>query len=125
MIVGISIGRGFDNISEVYKVLDALKPTEVCSLKNDKIKIYCKDRHISYEEISIDWGNIIGAKNIKHNNYGKPYNADAPAEAAQKLVDYVDQIVEFGGGDFSISKFGKSKIVKQDKMVNLEKKYKF
>ena len=125
MIVGISIGRGFDNISEEYKVIDALKPKEVCSLKNDKIKIYCKDRHISYEEISIDWGNIIGAKNIKHNNYGKPYNADAPAEAAQKLVDYVDQIVEFGGGDFSISKFGKSKIVKQDKMVNLEKKYKF
>jgi hypothetical protein len=125
MIVGISIGRGFDNISEIYKVLDAMKPTEVCSLKNDKIKTYCKDRHISYEEITIDWSNIIGAKNIKHNNYGKPYNADAPAEAAQKLVDYVDEIVEFGGGDFSISKFGKSKIVKQDKMVNLEKKYKF
>ena len=80
---------------------------------------------ISFEEINIDWANIVGAKNIKHNNYGKPYNADAPAEAAQKLVDYVDEIVEFGGGDYSISKLGKSKIVKKDSVVGLEKKYKF
>ena len=125
MKLGISIGRGFDNISEIYKVLDTMKPTEVCSLKNDKIKHYCKDRHISFEEITINWSNIVGAKNIKHNNYGKPYNADAPAEAAQKLVDYVDEIVEFGGGDYSISKLGKSKIVKKDSVVGLEKKYKF
>lgn len=124
MIVGISIGRGFDNVSEIYKVLDSLKPTEICSIKNDKIKHYCKDRNISFEEIRIDWENIIGAKNIKTNKFGKPFNADAPAEAAKKLVDYVDHIVEFGGGDYSISKLGKSKLLKKES-ISTEKKFKF
>lgn len=124
MIVGVSIGRGFDNLSEIYKVLDQIKPSEVCSLKNAQIKNYCKDRGISFEEIEINWG-PIGAKNVKINNYGKPYNADAPQEAAQKIVDYVDQIIEFGGGDYSIRKIGKDKIVKVDSLVSLEKKYKF
>lgn len=124
MIVGISIGRGFDNISEIYKVLDSIKPTEICALKNDKIKHYCKDRGICFQEIGIDWGNIVGATNIKINKFGKPFNADAPAEAAQKLVDYVDSIVEFGGGDYSISKLGKSKLLKKES-ISTEKKFKF
>lgn len=124
MIVGVSIGRGFDNLSEIYKVLDQIKPSEICSLKNAQIKNYCKDRGISFEEIEINWG-PVGAKNVKVNNYGKPYNADAPQEAAQKIVDYVDQIIEFGGGDYSIRKIGKNKIVKVDSLVSLEKKYKF
>jgi hypothetical protein len=124
MIVGISIGRGFDNLTEIYKVLDEIKPSEVCTLKNAQIKAYCKDRGISYEEVEIDWS-PIGSKNVKLNNYGKPYNADAPQEAAQKIVDYVDQIIEFGGGDYSIRKLGKDKVVKVDSLVSLEKKYKF
>jgi hypothetical protein len=124
MIVGVSIGRGFDNLSEIYKVLDEIKPSEVCALKNAQLKSYCKDRGISYEEIVIDWS-PVGAKNIKLNNYGKPYNVDAPQEAAQRIVDYVDQIIEFGGGDYSIRKLGKDKVVKIDSLVSLEKKYKF
>ena len=124
MILGISIGRGFDNISEIYKVLDSIKPTEVCTLTNDKIKHYCKDRGICFQEIKIEWGNIVGATNIKTNKFGKPFNADAPSEAAKKLVEYVDNIVEFGGGDYSISKLGKSKLLKKES-ISTEKKFKF
>lgn len=124
MIVGVSIGRGFDNIAEIYKVLDEIKPSEVCALKNQHLKSYCKDRGISFQEIQINWA-PLGSKNIKLNNFGKPYNADAPQEAAQKIVDYSEQIIEFGGGDYSVRKLGKDKVVKVDSLVSLEKKYKF
>jgi hypothetical protein len=111
MILGVSIGRGFDDYGLLYKQLSAIEFTEIASVSNVHVKRFCKEAGKPLQEIQVFWEDIRGCKNIKTNQYGKPYNGDAMKEAMIKLADYADKIIEFGGGAYGLPKSGKEKLI--------------
>ena len=122
MILGVSVGKGFDDYGAVYSQLSSIDFTELCTVDNELVSRFAKESNSPCQVFSINWNDVRDAKNVKQNKWGKLYNADAPAEAAQKLVDYCDKIIEFAGGDYNISKLGKSKLLKQQEVIT-EKRY--
>ena len=124
MILGISIGRGFDNYSELYDTVQAIKPKEICSYSLDIVRRYAKETYTPLQEFEIDWQDLRNATNVKKNKWGKLYDKDAPMKAATKIVEYCDKIVEFSGGDYHIRQIGKNKIISEEKTrAGVEKRY--
>lgn len=111
MILGVSVGRGFDDYGLLYKQLSAIKLDEIVSIKNDLVIRFAKESQKSFQEIPILWDDIRGCQNIKTNKFGKKYNGDAMKDAMKKMADYCDKIIEFGGGAYSLPKEGKDKII--------------
>ena len=111
MILGVSVGRGFDNYGELYKLLSAIEFSEIATIENALVTRFGKEANKSVQNVSVYWNDIRGCKNIKINNYGKEYNGDAMKEAIARLVEYYDKIIEFGGGAYSLGKIGKEKLV--------------
>ena len=111
MILGVSIGRGFDDYGALYKLLSAIEFSEIATIPNVLVTRFGKESGKSVQDISVFWDDIRGCKNIKTNTYGKQYNGDAMKEAIARLVEYSDKIVEIGGGSYSLPKAGKEKLV--------------
>lgn len=111
MILGVSIGRAFDDYGLLYKRLSAIQITEIASVPNDLLKRYCREVNKPLQEIEVFWKDIRGCKNIKEGKFG-PYNGDAMKEAIARLVDYSEVIIEFGGGAYNLPKEGKEKLIK-------------
>ena len=111
MILGVSIGRGFDDYGALYKLLSAIEFSEIATIPNVLVTRFGKESGKSVQDISVFWDDIRGCKNIKTNTYGKQYNGDAMKEAISRLVEYSDKIVEIGGGAYSLGKIGKEKLV--------------
>jgi hypothetical protein len=111
MILGVSIGRAFDDYGFLYKRLSAIQFTEIASVPNDLLKRFCKESNKPFQEIEVFWKDIRGCKNIKEGRFGK-YNGDAMKEAIARLVDYSEVIIEFGGGAYNLPKEGKEKLIK-------------
>ena len=119
MILGVSIGRAFDDYGQLHKQLSAIQFTELVSVPNALLKRYAKEEAKPYQEIEVFWKDIRGCKNIKEGKFG-PYNGDAMKEAMKKLVDYVDTIIELGGGAYNLPKEGKEKLIKGSDFKNGE-----
>lgn len=111
MILGVSIGRGFDDYGHLYKLLSAIEFTEIVTIPNKLVTRFGKEAGKPIQDITVFWDDIRGCKNIKTNSYGKQYNGDAMKEAMVRFVDYADKIVEIGGGAYSLGKIGKEKLV--------------
>ena len=111
MILGVSVGRGFDDYGALYKLLSAIEFSEIATIPNTLVTRFGKESGKSVQDISVFWDDIRGCKNIKTNSYGKQYNGDAMKEAIARLVEYSDKIVEIGGGSYSLPKAGKEKLV--------------
>lgn len=116
MILGVSIGRAFDDYGLLYKRLSAIQITEIASVPNDLLKRYCREVNKPLQEIEVFWKDIRGCKNIKEGRFG-PYNGDAMKEAIARLVDYCEVIIEFGGGAYNLPKEGKEKLIKGSDFV--------
>lgn len=111
MILGVSIGRAFDDYGYLHKQLSAIEFTELASPPNALLKQFAKEEGKCYQEIEVFWKDLRGCTNIKEGKFG-PYNGDAMKEAMKRLVDYVDTIIEFGGGAYNLPKEGKEKLIK-------------
>jgi hypothetical protein len=125
--LGVSIGRAFDDYGQLHRQLSAIEFTELVSVPNALLKRFAKEEGKAYQEIEVFWKDIRGCKNIKEGKFG-PYNGDAMKEAMKKLVDYVDTIIELGGGAYNLPKEGKEKLIQGGDFKNGEspkKSFKF
>ena len=108
MIVALSIDREFKDYKEFEKVLRKIEKmeefSEFVAVNNDLLKSYVGQHTPPVQYFQIEWNNIEGKPNIKNNKFGKPYNADAPAETASKIAKYATHIVCFGRGDYCLNK---------------------
>lgn len=127
MKLGVSISSDFDDYGYLYKTLDAnlLRVVEIASFPNELVRRFCKEINFPYQEFQIFWNDPDNKKNTKVNKFGRPYNPDAPKDAAKKLVAYCDSIIEIGSGDYHINMLGKNKLIKSSASNSLEKRYKF
>jgi hypothetical protein len=111
MILGVSVGRGFDDYGFLHKQLSALECTEIVSIAHALVKRFCKETNKPYQEIPVYWDDIRGCDNIKTNKFGKKYNGDAMKDAMKRFDDYVEKIIEFGGGAYALPKGAKEKLI--------------
>jgi len=111
MILGVSIGRAFDDYGYLYKQLSAIEFTELVSVPSPLLTRFAKEANKPFQELEVFWKDLRGCKNIKEGKFG-PYNGDAMKEAIKRMVDYADSIIEFGGGAYNLPKEGKEKLVK-------------
>lgn len=134
MIIAVSLDREFDNYTELYTSLLDLssnsKFREFCGLESALLSRFQLESKKPTQLFKIDWGVSPSTPKefIKLNKGNKPYNSQAPALAAKKLVTYATHMVEFGKGDYNISKLGKEslEIIRPDKKtVAATKRYKF
>ena len=134
MIIAISLDREFDNYNELYTSLVDLannsKFREFCGLECPILTRFLTESKKPTQLFKIDWGVTPSTPKefIKLNKGNKPYNSQAPTLAAKKVVSYATHIVEFGKGDYNISKLGKDslEIIRPDKKtVAATKRYKF
>ena len=134
MIIAVSIDREFDNYTELYTSLIDLssnsKFREFCGLESPILERFQKESKKPTQLFKIDWGvdKSTPKEFVKLNKVNKPYNSQAPALAAKKVVSYATHIVEFGKGDYNISKLGKESLetIRPDKKtVAATKRYKF
>ena len=133
MIVAISLDKSFDDYNELSKYLnDVSKNTEFrefCAVPHKLIERYQQEFKKPIQYFKIDWGNMVGATNIKKNAYGKPFNGDAPAVAERDVVEYSTHYIEFGKGDYNINQLAKSKklqlIAPTHEVASTTKRYQF
>lgn len=119
MIVAISIDREFKDYKEFERVLRKIEKmedfSEFVAVNNDLLKKYVGQFTPPVQYFQIEWNNVEGKQNIKTNKFDKPYNADAPMEAASKIAKYATHIVSFGRGDYCLNREAQSKgLVKLD-----------
>lgn len=133
-IVAVSLDYTFKDYKELSSILRSVEKDEDFSEFvgfNEPLLLQYKNEFRSpIQFFKIDWGNIIGAENIKENKYGKPYNADAPMIAAKQVAKYATHIVKIGKGNFSINKCASElKLpeiqIKSQNEPQKNKKYKF
>ena len=120
MILGVSIGRTFDDYGFLHKQLSAIEFTEIASVPHALLKRYAQEERKCYQEIEVFWKDLRGCTNVKEGKWG-PYNGDALKEAAQRFAQYSDQILEISGGFYRIPKEYKHKIIES----NTKKLFKF
>jgi hypothetical protein len=134
MIVAISIDREFDNYTEFYTSLIDIASTagfkEFCGLDSPILSRFITEAKKPTQTFSIDWGvsKSTPQEFVKLNKNNKPYNSQAPFDAAKKVVAYATHVVEFGKGDFNINKLAKNNlhVVRADAKVSAAaKRYKF
>ena len=111
MILGVSIGRAFDDYGLLHKQLSAIEFDEIASTPNKHLARFAKEERKRLQEIEVFWKDLRGCTNIKEGKFG-PYNGDAMKEAIKRLVDYCDTIIEFGGGAYNLPREGKDKLIK-------------
>lgn len=131
MRLAISLDQKFSNYGKLCEILNSVEFDELVSLTNKDVERYGKEFNKPIQFFKIDWGNIIGATNIKENKFGKPYNADAPLDAAHQVIGYADAYIQLGDGDHNINKLAKVAKLKEIKTTAIEskaqptKRYKF
>lgn len=129
--LALSIGKNFSDYGKLSEILNMQEFDELVSLTNKDVERYGKEFNKPIQFFKIDWGNIIGATNIKENKFGKPYNADAPLDAAHQVIGYADAYIQLGDGDHNINKLAKVAKLKEIKTTVVEskaqstKRYKF
>ena len=114
MILGVSIGRKFDDYGFLHKQLSALGFDEIVSISNPLLVRFCKEEGKPLQEIKVFWDDIRDCDNIKTNAFGKKYNGNAMKEAMARVCDYADKIIEFGGGAYALPKNAKEKLLSQE-----------
>ncbi len=131
MRLALSLQKTFSDYGKLCVLLNTCEEfTELVSLNSELVARYAKEFNKSVQFFKIDWGNIIGATNVKENKFGKPYNADAPLDAAKQVVGYADAYIQLGDGDYNINKLAKAAKLKEIKTEvetksQSNKRYKF
>lgn len=124
MKLAVSIDKNFSNYKELRETLSKIPFTELVGFSHPLLETFSKEENKPLQKFDIDWNNIEGAANVKQSAYGKKYNADAPAEAANKVVKYATHLIIFGHGDYNITKLGQSAGL-EEVAVEKKKRYKF
>lgn len=131
MIIAISIERDYKDYAEFSKILQSLEKnsefSEFTSYLSPLLTQYRREFKSPVQFFKIEWDNIVGAKNIKHSKFDKPYNADAPRECAEKIVKYATHYCKIGKGDYNINMLAMDKKLPELTHSNTSKKtnYKF
>jgi len=130
--VALSIDREFEDYAELRSTLEEVAKTEgfikFVSLDHKMAAKFAASSKIGVEIIPIIWDATEGSKNLKPNKFGKMYDADAPLDAAKKVVASSTHILELGRGDFNISRLSKDilETIEVDKSTSdTSKRYKF
>lgn len=129
-VVAISVEWTFTNYTEFSRALQEIEKDPdfsefVCS-PNKLTSQYKNEFRSPMQFFEIDWSDVENATNIKTNKFGKPYNGDAPAKAAAKIVDYATHYIVFGKGDYHTNRLAREaglEEVKTGGRQSLEKKY--
>ena len=94
MIVAISIDREFDNYTEFYTSLVDISTAsgfkEFCGLESPILSRFITEAKKPVQTFKIDWGvsKSTPQEFVKMNKNNKPYNSQAPFDAAKKVVAY-------------------------------------
>lgn len=135
-IVALSVEYDYKNYKDFSSILQKAEKlddfSEFAGFQEKLLSDYKNEYRSPIQFFKIDWGNIIGSKNIKENKFGKPYNADAPLDAAKQIVKYATHVLKIGKGNYHINKLAEEKglpEIKIEQSLKQEekksKKYKF
>ena len=125
-------GRDFTNREYGYKCLDHMlqnyKPCEVLIVQGDALGAdavglqYAIDRGIDHEDFPADWDNLdVERCVVKHNRYGKPYNAIAGHNRNEDMGNMATHGIGFWDGKSTGTKHMKTYLEKLNKPVKVFK----
>lgn len=132
IILCVSIENSFDDYGMLCDILNNVTFNELASVEHKLLTRYSKENNKPYQEFKINWGDLT-AKDavIKNNKFGKPYNYNAPNDAASKCVDYSTHIIKLGKGNFNLNKLSEKnslqeiEIENKSQQTNTKKRYQF
>lgn len=131
IILCVSIDSTFDDYGYLCDKLNSIQFNKLTCTTNKLVSRYAKEFNKPLQEFQINWGDLTAPNAIiKKNKFGKPYNYNAPADAASKVVAYATHVINFGKGEYNISKLASGNLVEivveeQKQETNTKKRYQF
>ena len=123
MKLAVSIDKNYSNYQELAETLNKIEFTELVGISHPLLETYRKETNAPIQTFDIKWNEMDDATNIKESAFGKKYNADAPLQAATKVVQYATHLIVFGHGDYNVNKLGQESL--EQIIRETKKRYKF
>jgi len=110
MIVAVSIDRDFDDYAKFSDTLQNIESSntavEFCSIGKPELLLRYKEEfgsNVNVFEIFWKVNSETLKKDIKQGKFG-PYDSGAPLAAARRVAGYCTHFINFGNGDYNISR---------------------